>query len=355
MLPAVLAAGLVATLLSVGLQGLDVLALPLGDGLRGDIWRTGFGTAYGPTATVAALAMAAGIGAITIPSRFVARGLSLAGLLAVGLALSLSGHAATAEPQVLTRTCVFLHGVCLAFWIGAFLPLIVAIGGAQRDDVMLARFSRWIPIPLATLVMTGTILAIVQLDHVDALWTTRYGLVLSCKLALVVALLALGALNRYRLVPRVAAGKAARPLTVTISCEVAIALAIFALVALWRFTPPPRALADAAHVSLHLHGERAMAQIEIDPLRSRGADVTVQVLDGEFRPLVAKELTLVLSDPGAGIEPLRRDAVNEGGSDWRIDNVLIPVAGRWRVRVEILISDFEKIVLEDDVNLPRSP
>lgn len=33
----------------------------------------------------------------------------------------------------------------------------------------------------------------------------------------------------------------------------------------------------------------------------------------------------------------------------------IPVAGQWIVRVELLISDFEKIVLEDDVRLPRLP
>ncbi len=33
----------------------------------------------------------------------------------------------------------------------------------------------------------------------------------------------------------------------------------------------------------------------------------------------------------------------------------IPLAGRWRLRVEILASDFDKAMLEDDVLLPRSP
>ena len=59
-----------------------------------------------------------------------------------------------------------------------------------------------IPYPLALLVVTGLVLAVVQLGRLDALWTTSYGVVLACKLAAVVALLALAVANRYRLVPR---------------------------------------------------------------------------------------------------------------------------------------------------------
>ena len=40
---------------------------------------------------------------------------------------------------------------------------------------------------------------------------------------------------------------------------------------------------------------------------------------------------------------------------WRIDDLRVPVAGRWQVRVEILVSDFEKIVVEEDTDLPRLP
>jgi hypothetical protein len=36
-----------------------------------------------------------------------------------------------------------------------------------------------------------------------------------------------------------------------------------------------------------------------------------------------------------------------------VENVSIPTIGRWRVRVEILISDFEKIAIEDQIDLSR--
>ena len=126
-------------------------------------------------------------------------------LLGAGVALALSGHASNAAPQWLTRPSVFVHVVCVAFWVGALLPLIAAVQ-AGAGGAALARFSRVIPYPLAALVISGRILAVVQLDRSDALWTTSYGIVLSCKLAAVTALLALGAANRYVFVPRYQAG-----------------------------------------------------------------------------------------------------------------------------------------------------
>jgi copper transport protein len=69
--------------------------------------------------------------------------------------------------------------------------------------------------------------------------------------------------------------------------------------------------------------------------------------------LAAKEVTLVLAKPAAGIEPLRLAAKHVDGATWRVDDVSIPGPGRWTVHVEILVSDFEKVVIEDHIDLPR--
>jgi copper transport protein len=81
----------------------------------------------------------------------------------------------------------------------------------------------------------------------------------------------------------------------------------------------------------------------------------VLVLDGAFQPLAAKEVTLVLANPAAGIEPLRLSAALAGDNRWAIDGLRIPVAGRWNLEVEILVSDFDKVRLEETVALPRIP
>src|SRR6185437_15036686 len=89
--------GLVSAVVSLGLQGLDVLDLPLSAIATPAPWQAGFATSLGPALLIA--------------------------MLGVGLSLAASGHAATAPPQWLTRPTVFLHGVCVAYWVGALAPL----------------------------------------------------------------------------------------------------------------------------------------------------------------------------------------------------------------------------------------
>src|SRR5438445_98709 len=127
----VLAAGLVAVALSVGLQGLDALDLPL-SGLQHKLaWEAGLATSYGATAVAAALALLVAVFGCVAKSASTARASSLVGVIGAGLALSLSGHASTAAPQLLNRPAVFLHAVCVAFWIGSLLPLCLAVGSAR--------------------------------------------------------------------------------------------------------------------------------------------------------------------------------------------------------------------------------
>jgi copper transport protein len=198
----------------------------------------------------------------------------------------------------------------------------------------------------------------VQLGQIDALWATDYGRVLLGKLILVVLLLMLAAANRYRFVPRfhTEGATAARPLRRSIGTELALAVAVLALVALWRFTPPPRSLAAADTIAIHLHGAKAMAQIAIVREDTGRGVAHAMVLDGAFQPLAVKEVTLVLANPAAGLEAIRRAGVHSGADDtWRFDDVRIPVAGRWDVAVEILIDDFDKATVTDVVMLPRLP
>ena len=140
----------------------------------------------------------------------------------------------------------------------------------------LVRFSKAIPLPLVVLVATGILLAVVQLQRVDALWTTRYGSTLFCKLVAVCVMLVFAAANRW-LTPRVAAGdaSAARRMFRSIQFELVIVVVILGLVASWRFTPPPRSLfaAEAQPVHVHIHTDKAMADLQIEPpSASRTAD-----------------------------------------------------------------------------------
>lgn len=346
--------GLAAAIISVGLQGLDALGLPLSHLRETHVWVAGLATSYGWTVGLALAGLVAGRIALDTPRK---RLLSSLALVCVGVALAASGHAAVAEPQLVTRPAVLAHGVAIAFWIGALLPLVAAMHSAERQTAELIRFSRAIPAVVIVLIASGAALAVVQLGRFDALWTTNYGLVLCAKLAAVLLLIALGAFNRYALTPRIVRKDAiaARRLVRSISVELFLVVVVLGLVATWRFTPPPRSLIAAAEapVHVHIHGDKAMADLTIESAGTAGRSIALTVLDGQFAPLPAKEVTLVLAKPDAGIEPLRMPATHVEGASWRIDNVQLPMLGNWDVRVEILVSDFEKILLEDKITFSR--
>src|SRR5690606_9876847 len=109
---ALVAAGLVATPLSLGMQGLDALDLRLPALAQTVVWQTGLETSYGPTTIVILVALFAALFALEVgvrDARPSARGLSLAAVVGAGIALALSGHASNAAPQWLTRPAVFVH------------------------------------------------------------------------------------------------------------------------------------------------------------------------------------------------------------------------------------------------------
>ncbi|KRR12383.1 copper resistance CopC/CopD family protein [Bradyrhizobium valentinum] len=347
--------GLISAIASLGLQGIDLLNLPVSNLLTIAPWKAALSTSLGPSVLIAIAAMVIarlGWQGPSIRSAWIRSAIAMVG---VGLSLAASGHAATASPQWLTRPLLFLHGLSVTFWVGALAPL--AAMALQRDSALLwalRTFSSLAVWVVGVVVLAGVVLAVIQLESFRALIETKYGIILSIKLVLVAGLLALAALNRYRLTPAVMRNyENTRPLLQSILAECVLVVAIFAVVAGWRFTPPPRALAAAAKAPLavHIHTDTAMFQVLISPGRVGVDNFVLQLMNGDASPLNAKEATLTLSLPERGIEPIERNATLGPDGYWHVTNVPLPLRGRWHMRIEALVTDFRKVTLEDDFEL----
>ncbi|RZN04633.1 copper-binding protein [Bradyrhizobium genosp. SA-3] len=346
-----LAVGLPSAVVSLGALGLDLLGLPPVALATIAPWKVAFATSAGPASLIAIAAMLLAL--VALRSAWSARALAFIAFIGVGLSLAMTGHAATAPPEMLTRPAIFLHGLGVAFWIGALAPLVALVSKPTATTLpVVNRFSR-IAVPgVATLALTGLVLAIVQLEKPSALVETRYGLILSIKLALVLVLLALAALNRFHLTPALARDhEAASALKRSILFECAIALIIFAVVASWRFTPPPRSTVPETPLAIHIHSDKAMFQVLVSPGKPGVDDFVLQLMTGEGTPLAAKEVTLTLSLPERGIEPMERGASLGPDGYWHVRKVELPFAGRWHVRIDALVTDFERITLEDELEV----
>jgi copper transport protein len=345
--------GIVSAAAALGLQGLDLLGLPLSGLAAVAPWKIALGTSLGPSLLTAIAALMLGVVALCggLPLR--SRGLSALALVGVGLSLAASGHAASASPQALTRPALFLHGIAVAFWIGALAPLAgILLTRKQAALPILTRFSD-VAVPVVGLLMlTGLVLAIIQLESIGALTATAYGSILVTKLVLVASLLALAALNRFRLMPALSCDAAAtEPLSRSIVLECALAAGILGVVAGWRFTPPPRSLIPDAPLAIHIHSDKAMFQVLVSPGRVGSDDFVLQLMNGDGTFLQAKEVTMTLSLPERGIAEIERQGTLGSEGFWHIDKVPLPAPGRWHMRVDALVSDFEKITLEDDLDV----
>jgi len=347
--------GAAGAVLSLGFQGLDALGAQAGRIVEPIVWLAGLGTSYGRTvaASMAALAVAAAGSGVQGRAGQV---LATLALVAAGLALALSGHASTAAPQWLMRPMVFLHAIGIAVWIGALAPLGLALRrGEAAALTALRRFSHVIPAVVAILAIAGTGLAAIQVERPSALFDTAYGQLLLVKLALLVGLFILAAINRRWLTAPVEAGdpSATRRLVRSIAVETAIVLLIFGAVAAWRFTPPPRVLIaqTSLPVEAHIHGEKTMVGLWIGPGRAGPVTIVANLLTSDFKPLDPKEVSVVFSNAAAGIEPFKRVLRRGSAGEWRAEDVTIPLPGLWRVRVDVLVSDFDIDRLDGEVKI----
>ena len=193
-----LSIGFAALVLSVGLVGLDALGRPLSGLVASDVWRAGYATSFGLTASIAAIGFAVAFAALLIEDTQLARIAAATAVVCAALALASSGHASAAAPQALMRPSVFIHAAAVLLWAGSLAPLLLSLGNNVRGTTALRRFSAVAPYVVAALVASGIVLAIVQIARPSALWDSSYGQVFLLKLAVVFAIAPLADLQPVR-------------------------------------------------------------------------------------------------------------------------------------------------------------
>jgi copper transport protein len=174
----------------------------------------------------------------------------LAGIAAAGAILAhvAAGHAAArgdlAWAKVLAQ---WIHFVAVGVWLGGLAALLIGIRGRTgevRGDAV-RRFSAVAAYALAAVVVTGVVRAVNEVGSWGALFSTGYGQLVLVKAVLLLALAALGGVNRYRNVPR--AAKTVRGLRRVSATELTLAGGALAAAAiLATLVPPAQVPAEAS-------------------------------------------------------------------------------------------------------------
>lgn len=197
----------------------------------------------GRAVTLRLLALAAVLAGLILWRRGAGRLLLGAGAFGYALSFAFVGHA-TGEPRWLLAGAVTVHVLAAGFWFGAFAPLAMAARWLAIPDAvgLLEAFGRAAVAVVAALVAAGATLALSLLGTPAGLLTSAYGFILTGKLSIVLALLALAAINKLWLVPALQAGdtRARRRLVASITLEtLAVAAILIATALLTTAATPP--------------------------------------------------------------------------------------------------------------------
>ena len=125
------------------------------------------------------------------------------GLALILLSFSLYGHSTI--KGISSQLLIVLHLGTISFWVGSFLPLRYSTLGKMEEENLFQvahRFGVCAVYYIGLLLISGLILGTILVGGIEQLLTSDYGKAFLLKLSFVTILLGLGALNKFRLVPK---------------------------------------------------------------------------------------------------------------------------------------------------------
>ena len=245
-----------------------------------------------------AVAIVAGVGALLAAIAPVYRALEPVAFLVALLLLpgpSIAGHALDRGRSPIEVAADVVHVAAASVWLGGLVALGLALRAPGDRAATMRRFSNIAIVSVAALGITGIVRALSELASVSQLWTTGYGRALLVKTGLLTLLVAIGWINRYRLVPRAATAELRR----NVAAELVLLAGLVIAVALLTDLRPGRDRTAAAASVATSKGPPPLPAKEMFVQAREAGDLAVALA---VRP-PGEEVT-VLGPDGTGVNGL---------------------------------------------------
>jgi len=342
----------------------------------GDVLGTRFGVAWGLGAIawlLLVMLVLARPRALPVlrPASVGATGLALpggAGLAVLGLPLAalaalpaMGGHASVQEPVALLLAANVVHVVSVSAWLGGIAVLVVALRAAtarleavDRSRLLagaVGRFSVLAGVAIGALLASGVVQGLVEVRTVPNLVETAFGRAVLIKVVLFGALVALGWVNRQRLLPALrraaqggeSPGRTGVLLRRVLRAELALGVAALAVTGALAGYAPSIAESSGPFSTTADIGPARM-EVTVDPARVGPNELHVYLFDRrDGRQFDAtKELTITAELAERGIAPVELEPTKAGPGHYVVSGAALPVTGDWTVEVASRVSDFDE-------------
>ncbi|MEP7215173.1 MAG: CopD family protein [Anaerolineaceae bacterium] len=268
----------------------------------------------------------------------------LAGISIYVWAYTATSHAAAGSGSGWARGFDFAHAISAVFWIGAVLGVALSARLAGRSAPyrrLMPRFAVLASTMVFVLLATGTLSAFVEIDVVDRLSSTRYGVTLLVKLGLLAPLLAVASYNARWGRARLEAGGTREPRRFirTAGAEVILGLGVFLAASFLTQTSVAKSVSepggskpfDQAYQLPELN-----VRLNVDPNATGLNKYRVTLTDRSAQPVEADRVRLTFryqDDQTVGPSTLILARVDSG--IYLGQGPYLTLEGQWRVEVEV--------------------
>lgn len=360
---------IVASLSLVPASALNVIGESLGAVVNPATWWPG--VLWAPVAA-AILVLVGVVGAAALSTH----GRDLGGTRLLRLLLSLValfapvlvGHTQLIEPRALIIAADIGHLLAGSFWVGGTVGLLLFLASVRVVDSPAAdtspklaaevvqRFSRlaiWSVVIIAT---SGTIMGVMIVGSLDALFTTEYGFTLLLKVGIVIPVVVIAAYNRFRLLPRLSARPTVRMqwqfLTRTLSYEAALLTTVLLLTGFLTNLSPTHdhhngaveGRTAAQTVTLSASAQGLSLNGELVPALTGENEMTFTLMyEGE--PVNPDTVTIRTRLPENDLGPFEVTAEHDPTTSEYSALLDTPVAGEWQIQVLARVSTFAEPIV----------
>ncbi len=292
-----------------------------------------------------------------------------AGAAFVMLERAMSGHADASSVPWFTVGVQWLHLVAVGAWVGGLAWLSLALrdggaaGGADEGRRLARRFSTVATAALGLVVVTGTLRALDEVGAWSRLLDTSFGLTLLVKLGLFAALVALGAVSRYRHLAAATVAKWAG-LRRTVRFEVGVGAAVLAATAVLAGLPPSESLARAERLQRPLgttvtgadFATSARVRLVVAPAAAGPNRFDAIVVDYDTgRPAAAERVALRFELAGrADVSPPALPLTKDADQRWRGASSALSQDGRWTITAVVQTAT-DSVEVPMELEIGRAP
>jgi putative copper resistance protein D len=344
----------------------DILGAPLLDVcLHGGAWPVLFETRFG-------LVWCVRFGLAVVLALSLFRAVPKAIQLAVAALLlclpALVGHAG-ATPGLsgdIHLASDMLHLLTAGAWLGSLPAFVLLLWQAQQNPDpawgdfaarATQRFSTVAILSVSGLLASGLVNSWNLLSGPRDLLTTDYGRLIALKAALFASMLAIAAVNRFYLTPRLPEHTAMRGLQRNSLAEILLGLCVLGFVgALGTLSPTAHThtLAEPPDVAfVHIHAAEAMVDVMIAPGRPGPVQTTIRVMREDLAVFPVKAVHLRLEPPTPTHPAVEREGADLGDGLWQVNGITIPEPGIWTVKVTVTPQPGETVLLDAPIVIER--